>query len=308
MQQKWLLKHLEKGDEMKRMNLFVILAVLMGLMVFMTNLTAKVTEVTVTVAPPTFTGNCPKTFVFTGKITTDSSDMVSYGWKRSDGAIHPVKTIEFTRPGTKDFTYNWIVGTDGKSCSGWVVLETLSPNIMTSNKANFTLKCLRARPEKPLPVNTLRPPPGERGMSAMGCPDPAAYDIRFQIVQRKDKFNGRVRITGIIKNIGRKAFKPVHNQAKAYLYEMPPGASTGGKILAQKVIGDLTAGETLSLNYERNWTTTPTSGGEFPPIYRLQILYDPDVSKNTNTANDDCSQKNNKKVRNGSEINNMFAK
>ena len=79
---------------MKRMNLFVILAVLMGLMVFMANLTAKVTEVTVTVTPPAFTGNCPKTFVFTGKITTDIGDMVSYGWKRSDGAVHPIKTIE----------------------------------------------------------------------------------------------------------------------------------------------------------------------------------------------------------------------
>lgn len=145
-------------------------------------------------------------------------------------------------------------------------------------------------------------------MSAMSCPDPAAYDIRFQIVQRRDKFNGRVRITGIIKNIGRKVFKPIHNQAKAYLYEMPPGASTGGNILAQKVIGDLTAGETLSLNCERNWTSNSTSGGEFPPIYRLQILYDPDVYKNTTMGNDDCSQKNNTKVGNGSEINDMFGK
>jgi hypothetical protein len=293
---------------MKRMNLFVILAVAIGLMVFMPNLAAKVTEVTVTVTPPAFTGNCPKTFVFTGKITTDSSDMVSYGWKRSDGAIHPVKTIEFTRPGIKEFTYNWIVGTDGKSCSGWVVLETLSPNIMTSNKAYFTLKCLRARPDKPLPVDALSPPPGERGMLAAGCPDPAAYDIRFQIVQRKDKFTGRVRITGIIKNIGRKTFKPMHNQAKAYLFEMPPGASTGGKILAQKVIGDLTAGATLSLSCEKNWTTNSASGGQLPPIYRLQILYDPDVYKDTSTTNDDCTQQNNKKVRNGSEISDMFAR
>jgi hypothetical protein len=45
-------------------------------------------------------------------------------------------------------------------------------------------------------------------MLATGCPDPAAYDIRFQIVHRKDKFNGRVRITGIIKNIGNKKFYP----------------------------------------------------------------------------------------------------
>lgn len=292
---------------MKRMNLFVLLAAVIGLMVFMTNLTANVTEVTVTVTPPAFTGNCPKTFVFTGKITTDSSGVVSYGWKRSDGEIHPLKTIAFSRPGIKDFTYNWTVGTDGKSCSGWVVLETLSPNRMTSNKANFTLKCLRDRPDKPLPVDTLRLPPGERGMTAAGCPDPAAYDIRFQILRRKDKSTARIRITGIIKNIGRKTFKPIHNQAKAYLYEMPHGTSTGGKVLAQKVITNLNARAILSLSCERNWTTNSASGGQLPPIYRLQILYDPDVYKDTNTSNDDCSQKNNKKVRNGSEINEMLA-
>jgi hypothetical protein len=293
---------------MKRMNLFVILTVVIGLMAFMTNLAANVTEVTVTVTPPAFTGNCPKTFVFTGKITTDSSDMVSYGWKRSDGAVHPLQTIEFTRPGTKDFTYNWTVGTDGKSYSGWVVLETKSPNKMTSTKANFTLKCLRARPEKPLPVDALSAPPTQKGMLATGCPDPAAYDIRFQIVHRKDKFNGRVRITGIIKNIGNKTFIPIHNQTNAYLYEMSPGTSTGGKILAQKVITTLTPGAELSLSCERDWTITPTSGGELPPGYRLQILYDPDVYKNTTPSNDDCNLKNNTKVLSGSKINNMFVK
>jgi hypothetical protein len=300
--------NLEKGDEMKQMNLFVILTVVIGLMVFMTNLTANVTEVTVTVTPPVFTGNCPKTFVFTGKITTDSSDMVSYGWKRSDGAVHPIQTIEFTRPGTKDFTYNWTVGTDGKNYSGWVVLETKSPNNMISNKASFTLKCLRDRPEKPLPVDALSAPPNQQRMSTMSCPDPAAYDIRFQIVQRKDKYNARVRITGIIKNIGNKTFIPIHNQAKAFLYEMSPGSTTGGKILVRKVITTLTAGAELSLSCDRDWTITPTSGGELPPGCRLQILYDPDVYRDNTPSNDDCSLKNNTKVRTGSEINDMFAK
>ena len=291
---------------MKRLNLFVILAVVIGSMVFMTNLTAKVTEVTVTVTPPVFTGNCPKTFVFTGKINSDGSEVVSYGWKRSDGAVHPIKTIEFDRPGIKELTYNWTLGTDGKSCSGWVVLETISPNKMTSNKANFTLKCLRDRPEKPLPVNALSPPPGEGGMSAADCPDPVAYDITFRITRRTDKSNIRVRITGIIKNIGRKTFKPIHNQAKAYLYEMPPGASTGGKIVAQKVIPNLNPSAAISLSCERDWSITPTSGGKLPLTYRLQILYDPDVYKDTSKDNDDCSRKNNKKVRSGSEIKELF--
>ncbi len=143
---------------MKEINLSIILAVvlMLGVSVFTTNGMAKVTEVTVTVKPTRFAGDQAKTFLFNGKITTDSPDMVSYGWKRSDGAIHPLKTVEFTRAGTKEFTYTWTVGSDGKSYSGWVVLETISPNKMTSNRATFTFKWLMQRPAKPLPVGKVK--------------------------------------------------------------------------------------------------------------------------------------------------------
>lgn len=164
---------------MKQINLLIILAVVLEVLVFTANGMAALTEVTVTVNPTSFAGNQAKTFLFTGHITTDTRDMVSYGWKRSDGAIHPLKTVEFTRAGTKEFTYSWTVGTDGKSYSGWVVLETLSPNQMTSNRAHFTFKWLMQRPEKPLPVDRVRAAPRKRGQAAMNCPDPAAYDIIF---------------------------------------------------------------------------------------------------------------------------------
>jgi hypothetical protein len=138
---------------MKRINLLIILAIVL---VFTANGMAEVTKVTVTVNPTRFAGDQAKTFLFNGKITTDSPDMVSYGWKRSDGAIQPLKTVEFTRAGTKEFTYAWTVGSDGKSYSGWVVLETISPNKMTSNRATFTFKWLMQRPKKPLPVGTVK--------------------------------------------------------------------------------------------------------------------------------------------------------
>ena len=291
---------------MKWINSSIILAVVLGALLFTANGMAAVTEVTVTVDPTSFAGDQAKTFLFTGKITTDSSDMVSYGWKRSDGAIQPLKNVEFTRAGTKDFTYTWTVGTDGKSYSGWVVLETKSPNQMTSNHAHFTFKWLMQRPEKPLPVDRVRASPRKQEQSALNCPDPVAYDIRFQLVKRTDRFKGQVRITGIVKNIGIKPFKPGPNQAAAYLYEMPPGASTGGTLLAQTAIRNLIPGETLLLNYERDWNSSTSSEGKRPPTYRLEISYNTDVYKDANPDNDDCSQKNNKKERSGSEINNMF--
>jgi hypothetical protein len=88
---------------------------------------------------------------------------------------------------------------------------------------------------------------------------------------------------------------------------MPPGSSTGGKILVQQVITTLTAGAEFSLSCDRDWTLTPTSGGELSPGYRLQILYDPNIYNDTSKDNDDCSLKNNSKIRSGSEINNIFA-
>jgi hypothetical protein len=302
------IEKLRKCGKMKGINLLIILAVVLGVLIFTANGMAKVIEVTVTVDPTSFAGDQAKTFLFTGKITTDSSDMVSYGWKRSDGAIHPLKTVEFTRAGTKEFAYSWTVGTDGKSYSGWVVLETKSPNNMISNQASFTFKWLMQRQEKPLPVDRVRTAPLKKEQSAMNCPDPAAYDIRFQLVKRTDKFRGQVRITGIVKNIGRKSFKPGPKQATAYLYEMPPGTSTGGMLLAQTAIRNLIPGETLLLIYERDWNSSTSSEGKLPPTYRLEISFNTDLYKDTNPDNDDCSQMNNKKERSGSEINNMFRK
>ncbi len=160
------------------------------------------------------------------------------------------------------------------------------------------------------PVQTLKPRVVKPGLITTGCPDPAAHEIRFEIVRRDTQFRGRIRITGVVKNIGGKAFIAGPNQAKAYLYQMPAGVpcanATGGTMVAQKAIVNLAAGATIELSWERDWNSSSPSEGEFPNCYRLFITYDPDIYMDASKDNDDCNQDNNKKDRSGTEINDML--
>jgi hypothetical protein len=295
---------------MKRMKLLIVLAVVMCALVFTPELAAKVVKVTASVTPTSWTGKCPKRFEFVGKITVNKPGVVKYKWIRSDGAIAPVKTLRFRRPGTLAVTTYWQLSSPGTK---WEAIEILAPDKMTSNKAVFTLRCHTGVVDKPMltkPVTTIKPELVKPGVITRACPDPAAVEIRFQIVRRYSQFRGRIRITGVVKNIEGKDFIAGPNQAKAYLYQLPPGVpcpnATGGTIVAQREIRNLAPGATLLLSWERDWNSSSPSEGEFPSCYRLLITYDPDIYMDASKDNDDCNQNNNKKDRSGTEINDML--
>jgi hypothetical protein len=295
---------------MKYMKLLIILAVLMGLLVSSGDLFAKVTHVYASVSPTSWSGKCPKRFEFTGKITVDKPGVVKYKWIRSDNASAPVQTLRFRRAGSQIVKTSWQLSAPGQK---WEAIEILAPNPMKSNRAVFTLKCgpgLVAKPGLIKPGTVIKPGIIKPGTLTRACPDPAAHEIRFRIVRRYSQFRGRIRITGIVKNVGGKAFIAGPNQAKAYLYQLPAGVpcanATGGTIVAQRAITNLAAGATLSLSWERDWNSSSPSEGEFPPCYRLLIIYDPDIYMDASKDNDDCNQNNNKKERSGTEINDML--
>jgi len=387
---------------MKRLHLFIILAVVIGSMVFTADLAAKVTKVKAFVTPKTYTGKCPKRFEFVGKIRVNRPGVVKYRWIRSDGATAPVQTIRFLRRGTRTVTTYWQIGAPGMH---WRAIRILAPNKKTSNRAVFKLRCTttgakpcgisfrslsrtsgypgdtfkmygtwgprqgtktpcinKGGPNKLTVLswrNTVLTVKIPRGLApgkyrvgvycnfpitkptggstwkdfiiksrtiirdrtikpvdrfikpgSRPCPDPAAYAIRFQIVRRDSQFKGRIRITGIVKNVGGKAFVSNPRQAGVYLYELPagvpPASATTGRVVAQRQIANLAPGATISLSYERNWNSSSPSEGEFPNSYRLLITYDPDIYMDANKQNDDCNQGNNKKNRSGTEINDML--
>jgi len=287
---------------MKQLKLFIVLAVVIGLMGFGVDLAAKVVRVKVKVDPTKYSGKCPKRFEFTGYITVDKPGLVKYKWIRSDGARAPIKSIRFRKPGTRKVNSYWQLSAEGEH---WKAIRILSPNKMVSNKAFFALKCravATVNPNLTLRRDFIKP--------RINGIDPAATEIRFDIVRRDSQFRGRIRITGVVKNIGSKAFQSGPNQAKAYLYQLPPGvppsSATTGTVVAEREIRNLAPGASINLTWERDWNSSSPSEGEFPNSYRLLISYDPDIYMDGNDNNDDANQNNNKKERSGTDINDML--
>jgi hypothetical protein len=137
------------------------------------------------------------------------------------------------------------------------------------------------------------------------CGDPAAQRIDFVIVKRTMELvngqlrlspsKGRVRITGVIKNIG-----------KGYYRTSIPGLRTmfldaGSTELARKDFGNLAPGQEATIIVERDWDSLSPNEGEFPPMYRLYFFtVGPDVSAV------DCNVNNNEITRSGADINALF--
>lgn len=153
-------------------------------------------------------------------------------------------------------------------------------------------------PETPSVVE--RPDKKEYEISRI-CPDPAAYAVRFRIIEKLTNWAAKVRITGVVKNVGTKAFSG--GGGTAYLYEID-GRDT--YLRNEKKFSYLGIGEQFSLYYERDWNISSPMEGEFPPEYKLLILYDAGILEDGNTNNDDCNMKNNKKVRSGKRIRSIW--
>lgn len=146
-------------------------------------------------------------------------------------------------------------------------------------------------------IDKTRLPPPFPGKGL--CPDPAVRDITFALVSRSGKFKGRVKITGLVKNLGGLYSSRV-NQQKVQLTE-------NDRVVAQKDFSNLGPGEELTLVYEREWNAHLPPGTVLAsPVYKLQILYDPDIASDGNPRNDDCNGGNNFLQRDGADILNFF--
>jgi len=152
------------------------------------------------------------------------------------------------------------------------------------------------QPKPPVHVDKIKP--------ILKCPDPAVEKIDFTIISRTSKFSGRVRISGVVKNIGLEPYISGPNQQAVYLYEGPMGGTA--RLVAQKKFQNLNPGQQVIVTYERNWDAASPSEGEFPPSYKVIIAYDPDIRLDGNPKNDDCNINNNQKERSGADINALF--
>ncbi|MCM1983705.1 hypothetical protein [Lyngbya confervoides] len=131
------------------------------------------------------------------------------------------------------------------------------------------------------------------------CIDPAAESIQFQVIRRDSQFRGRVRITGVIKNVGSLAYLSQPSQQGLLLYE-------NNRLVKTSSFQNLAPGATAQISYERDWNSSSPAEGEFPPTYKLLITYDPDIRLDGNPNNDDCRSSNNQAVRSGQGINELL--
>ena len=81
-------------------------------------------------------GRCPVRLIFTGTMTAARAGEFSYAWKRSDGAIGPVRTVQASKRGESWRVQDvWEV-----SSSGWAQLW-ISSEQHGSRAARFRVRC-----------------------------------------------------------------------------------------------------------------------------------------------------------------------
>lgn len=109
-----------------------------------------VTQVSVNVNPPSFSGACPVVLRFEATITTNAAGAVRYQWERGDGVAGAVQTVEFAAPGARTVDG----GTWNLKAAGtyWKGIRVLSPNEMLSKEAKFTLACATSSATSPGPL------------------------------------------------------------------------------------------------------------------------------------------------------------
>jgi hypothetical protein len=134
--------------------------------------------------------------------------------------------------------------------------------------------------------------------------DLVALDIVFSIVSRKDKFSGRVKIEGIVKNTGSSAYTSGPGQQTALLYEELPG--TAPRLVASQNFQNVPANGVVNVSFTRNWNRSSSAEGEFPPKYILVIVFDPDIYIDGNEQNNDSNTSNNRLSKSGAAINSLM--
>jgi len=97
-----------------------------------------ITSVLATSLPSTFTGVCPKTFIFYATFTANGPGTATYRWERNDLRFTDIQNITFTAAGTQSTTMQWDLG---ETASGYYRAHVITPNDLSSLPVFYTLQC-----------------------------------------------------------------------------------------------------------------------------------------------------------------------
>lgn len=231
------------------------------------------------------------TAIFEGKV---GNEKISANWWHA-GSPHELHVLWGTRKGTT--IQGTLMYPRTAKRAGLVPGWTLVNWTATPKRGGVKPRAVHLAAAGRVSAAKLQPARGGTGI------DPAAQQISFRILNKTSPFNGRVQITGLVKNVGNKPFlnKGRPGAAAIHLYE-------GNRLVVNKPMNDLQPGATQSVTYTRNWQSSSPAEGEFPPTYKLWLMYDPDIAMDSNPDNDDVRSQNNRIEKSGMEINTLFRK
>ncbi len=100
-----------------------------------------------TVTPATYTGECPVTLTFNGKIAVNRPGPVHYRFIRSDNTRSEMFILNFEEPGTKEVSTTWKFDNPSASpdFTGWQAIQVSYPMKVQSNTALFRGTCTNER-------------------------------------------------------------------------------------------------------------------------------------------------------------------
>jgi hypothetical protein len=110
-----------------------------------------ITAATLEAQPDAYTGPCPTTIKFIGRVTAKGKGTIKYTFTRSDGAVGPTFTLFFDGSvATQTVTNTWTLSV--ASYTGWQTLKAWASNEVESGRAYFKLNCQGAQtPQTPQP-------------------------------------------------------------------------------------------------------------------------------------------------------------
>jgi len=106
----------------------------------------RVVEANLIAEPAEYSGRCPATVTFRGRISAvGGSGVVSYRFVRSDGGSGAIETLAFDEPGSQEVSTSWTLGSSDDKYEGWVTLEIFDPETLTTDRTAFAVNCARRR-------------------------------------------------------------------------------------------------------------------------------------------------------------------
>ncbi len=154
---------------------------------------------------------------------------------------------------------------------------------------------------KKLTPGNIKSGSGPQVRTAGSCPDLALTGVEVRMLSRDPQGQYFFRLAARVQNRGGVDYRSGRGQQRVDIYQVTSG---GARRLGSFDFDSVPAGsDQVEATYDvLRWRTSQ----EFPPSYRFNIVYGPDISTDGNDANDDCTSTNNSTTITGDEINDII--